>query len=76
VSGLTTEAKIYSKRTGVRVIGRYEMLQIIKEFLMIFILLFLVISGLLFGWSAVHGQYEEKTISYPVNPQKGWLIIA
>ncbi|MBL1262607.1 hypothetical protein [Candidatus Methylomicrobium oryzae] len=52
------------------------MLQIIKEFLMIFILLFLVISGLLFGWSAVHGQYEEKTISYPVNPQKGWLIIA
>lgn len=50
------------------------MLQIIKEFLMMFFLLFLVISGLLFGWSAVYGQYEEKTISYPVNSQKSRII--
>jgi hypothetical protein len=51
------------------------MIQIIKEFLMMFIILFLVISGLLFGWSAVHGQSQEKTISYPINPDKSRLIL-
>lgn len=50
------------------------MMQIIKEFLVMFFILFLVISGLLFGWSAIQGQYEEETISYPVNPQKNRMI--
>lgn len=50
------------------------MIRIIKEFLIMFVLLFFVISGLLFGWSAVHGHYEEKTISHQVQPQKSQLI--
>jgi hypothetical protein len=50
------------------------MIRIIKEFLVMFVLLFFVISGLLFGWSAVHGHYEEKTISHQILPQKSQLI--
>jgi hypothetical protein len=50
------------------------MIQIIKEFLVMFVILFFVISGLLFGWSAVHGHYAEKVNHQPVQPQKNPLI--
>jgi hypothetical protein len=51
------------------------MIQIIKEFLVMFVILFFVISGLLFGWSAVHGHYAEKVSHQPVQPQQSQLII-
>jgi hypothetical protein len=50
------------------------MIQNIKEFLVMFVILFFVISGLLFGWSAVHGHYAEKVNHQPVQPQKKPLI--
>lgn len=50
------------------------MIRTIKEFLVMFVILFFVMSGLLFGWSAVHGQYEEKTVSHQAPFQKNQLI--
>lgn len=50
------------------------MIRTIKEFLVMFIILFFVISGLLFGWSAVHGQYEEKAVFHQAPLQKSPLI--
>lgn len=61
---------------GERLINReIHMGRIIKEFLIMFFVLFFVISGLLFGWSAVHGHYAEKATFQQVQPQKRQLII-